>query len=596
MGARPTLHLTEYLLYKILGIKMRQQLNHSEVYEFWQCRHFKDELLKLIDTDQPLMFDTETIGKYGKIRLAQFYQEHFKKVILVEYPDIHPLIAVLEQCRVVCHCASYDISTIQETLNKRPWQPERLEDTFFLSRLYFYRKKTFSLEECIEYAIGHNPYEVLGTTRKWLQKCRWDMPVLNKDQKLYAAYDVYYLFKLWQVVKEICTDNSYKLDIITLKSNLRFQCNGLPVDRERVNKRLSDNLAQINDIALPINCNSYKEVRDYIDSDKSDDEGLAELSAKGNVLATDVRKARSLSKENSFLKKFITNDGHVYGKFSPNARSGRSTCNTQNLQQLPRVTKECFGVKKDSDYVLVYSDFSQLELRCVCAITGDPKMEALFRTFSDIHMYAAERIFQTDEPTSKQRYIAKTCNFGLLYGCGTKVILKQLLTRANIVLPFSFAENICTDWRKLWPAIKVWQQKGIKDWKNKKTWQTPLGRRYLAKRMTDQLNIQVQGMGSEVAKLANHYMEKYMAAKEYEYWTRWQRNFMHDAYIFIIPNDEVLYKELAIIVAKSMQEAWSEISAACKIPDLPMPVKVYVGYNWGDIESDNNVPVFMHSQ
>lgn len=45
-------------------------------YELWQDKNFSDDLLKLIDTDKPVMFDTETIGLYGKIRLAQFYQAH----------------------------------------------------------------------------------------------------------------------------------------------------------------------------------------------------------------------------------------------------------------------------------------------------------------------------------------------------------------------------------------------------------------------------------------------------------------------------------------------------------------------------------------
>ena len=582
--------------------KMDQQLSlnfedkENQPYEFWQDKNFSGDLLSLIDTEQPLMFDTETIGLYGRIRLAQFYQEYFEKPILVEYPDIYQLVDVLNKCWVVCHNASYDISTVQEALDKRPWQPKRLEDTFFLSRLYYYTKEKFSLDECIAYTIGYNPYEELGSKKKELQSSNWDIPVLSEDQKRYAAFDVYYMFSLWQIVKEMCSDICYKLDIITLKSNLRFQRNGLPVDINRVNKRFANNQAQIDEIALPINCNSYQQVRLYISSDKSNNEGLAELSAQGNERAANVRKARGLIKENSFLKKFTTDDGHIYGKFNPSARSGRSTCKDQNLQQLPRSTKECFGVDENGDRVLVYSDFSQLELRCVCAITGDSMMEGLYRDDLDIHTYTAKRLFNTDTPTKEQRRIAKTCNFGLLYGAGVNVFLKVLLTTTSVILPYQEAKNICRRWRNLWPAIKAWQQKGIDDWRKKRPWQTPLGRRYVAKMMTDQLNIQVQGMGSEVAKLANHYMEGYMADNGWEDWSHWQRNFIHDSYIFVMPNNEILYKELTNIIANSMQEAWTEMSAACKITDLPMPVEVNVGYNWGDIESDDHITIYTHNQ
>lgn len=573
----------------------------SQPYEFWQDKNFSGDLLNLINLEEPLMFDTETIGFYGRIRLAQFYQEHMDKPILVEYPEIYQLIDVLNKCWVVCHNASYDVSTVQENLGKRPWCPKRLEDTFFLSRLYYYTKEKFSLDECISYAVGHNPYDNLDSKKKELQKSGWDAPVLSSDQKKYAAFDVYYMQELWNVVKEMTTDICYKLDILTLKSNLRFQCNGLPVDITRVNKRFENNQRQIDEIALPINCNSYQQVRPYIDSDKSNDEGLAELSAQGNERAANVRKVRRLTKENSFLKKFTTDDGHIYGKFSPSARSGRSTCKDQNLQQLPRSTKECFGVEDHGDSVLVYSDFSQLELRCVCAITGDPAMEALYREGLDIHTYTAERLFNIKTPTKEQRRIAKTCNFGLLYGAGVNVFLKILLTTTGIILPYNEAEDICRRWKNLWPSIKAWQQQGIRDWRSKIPWQTPLGRRYVARMMTDQLNIQVQGMGSEVAKLANHYMEGFMQDaidKDpiWEDWKNWQRNFVHDSYIFVMPNNEVLYKGLSDIIANSMQEAWTEMSAACKITDLPMPVEVDVGYNWGDIESDDHIVIYTHKQ
>lgn len=573
----------------------------NKPYEFWEGKNFGEDLLNLLRLSEPVMFDTETIGFYGRIRLAQFYQEHWERPILVEYPEIHQLVDVLNKSWVVCHMASYDISTVQENLNKRPWQPKRFDDTFFLARLYYYSKEKFSLDSCISYAIGHNPYDTLDSEKKELQKANWSTSFLSEDQKRYAAFDVYYMLDLWNIVKEMREDMCYKLDIITLKSNLRFQRNGFPVDINRVNKRFINNQAQIDEIALPINCNSYKQVRPYIGSDESNDEGLAKLSAQGNDRAIAVRKVRKLTKENSFLKKFTTDDGHIYGKFNPSARSGRSTCKDQNLQQLPRSTKECFGVKDHGDQILVYSDFSQLELRCVCSITGDPMMQDLYMQGMDIHSYTAERLFNTDEPTTEQRRIAKTCNFGLLFGAGVNVFLKILLTTTGIILPTSEAEAIIRRWKNLWPTIKSWQQQGIRDWRKKRPWQTPLGRRYVAKMMTDQLNIQVQGMGAEVAKLANHYMEGYMIEKastntKWKDWSHWQRNFIHDSYIFVMPNDEELYKGLSKIIANSMQEAWAEMSAACKITDLPMPVVVDVGYNWGDIESDDNITVYKHTQ
>lgn len=573
-------------------------------WEFWGGKDFSSRLMEVIDQTKPLMFDTETIGLYGKIRLAQFYQEGFEKPILINQPDITELVSVLDKCWVVCHNASYDISTVQENLGRVAWCPERLDDTFYLSRLHYYDKDKFSFDTCLSYALGYNPYKGLDSTKKVMQKSGWDSNVLSDEQKSYASFDVYYMLGLWQVVAGKLDSTSYKLDMITLKSNLRFQRNGMPVDRVRLNTMFAKNKAEVDTIDLPVNCNSYKQVRPYIDSDNSDDAGLALLSAQGNERAIKVRRVRKLLKENSFLTKFSTTDGHIYGKFSPSARSGRSTCRDQNLQQLPRSTKGCFGVEENGSKVMLYSDFSQLELRCVCSITGDIAMEKLYRDGIDIHTYVAERLFGSGEVTKEHRRIAKTCNFSLLYGSGVDMFLSILLKSTGIILPYKEAESICRRWRNLWAEVKSWQQRGLEDWRKKLAWCTPLGRHYVAKRMNDQLNIQVQGMGSEVAKLANHYMEESMRAnaegddnpEAWKDWACWQRNFIHDSYIFIVPNEPVLYEQVARIIAKGMEEAWIEMSAACKITSLPMPVKVDVGYNWGDIENGDVIATYTNGR
>ena len=54
-----------------------------------------DEVIKAINPEYDLAFDTETVGKYGKIRLAQFYQRHWDKALLVDSPPIFDLFAFL---------------------------------------------------------------------------------------------------------------------------------------------------------------------------------------------------------------------------------------------------------------------------------------------------------------------------------------------------------------------------------------------------------------------------------------------------------------------------------------------------------------------
>ena len=94
--------------------------------------------------------------------------------------------------------------------------------------------------------------------------------------------------------------------------------------------------------------------------------------------------------------------------------------------------------------------------------------------------------------------------------------------------------------------------------------------------MTDQLNIENQGTGAEVAKLAKHYMYSDLVANDC-----YLMNFIHDSYIVDAPHDEGIIETVSIRMAEAMKEAWTEVSKQCKVKDIPMPVQVLGGYNRG---------------
>ena len=188
-----------------------------------------------------------------------------------------------------------------------------------------------------------------------------------------------------------------------------------------------------------------------------------------------------------------------------------------------------------------------------------------------------------EDYTPAQRQLTKTYNFSFLYGGGLPMLISILITTAGILLSESEANRDRARWRSLWREIYAWQERGISAWRNKRPWATPLGRRYTAKMMTDQLNIQNQGAGAEVAKLALHYLLKDLSKHEDTFLC----NFIHDSYIIEAPDDPNVYKAVAEDLGKAMQTAWFEMSKLLPIQDLPMPVEVKVGYNWGDIENDD---------
>jgi DNA polymerase-1 len=291
---------------------------------------------------------------------------------------------------------------------------------------------------------------------------------------------------------------------------------------------------------------------------------------------------RKLLKQNSFLDKFDTIEGRIYGKFLPFARSGRLISKDQNLQQLPRKLKKAFQAAPGR--ALWYADYAQIELRSICAITTCRAMEKLFREGVDVHGYTAEMLFGKDW-TDAQRQLTKTYNFNYLYGGGVDVMRGILIQTADMLLPRDQAIRDRRRWQNLWREIFAWQEQGISRWKKGRTGTTPLGRKYKAKMMTDYLNIENQGCAADVFKLALHYLMPKL--KEFD--NVFICNVIHDSFIIEGPNDPSYYEPVSIVIAEAMQTAWFEVSKSLKIKDLPMPVDVKVGLNWGLIE-DKKTP------
>ena len=536
-----------------------------------------EELTELLDPSLPLGFDTETDGLYQSVEIAQFYQESWDRVRLVLKPNLVHLSSLLLKMHVLIYNASYDVSTIQRQLGFTV-MPEKLDDLFYLSRLKFFNKMEFALDDSLTYLLGYNPYAALGISKAEMHKVSWKPP-FTRQQLLYAAIDVYHMPQLFKACEEEAKEQSYHLDMLTLRYFIEeLQPTGLKVNPNRVTEMENKLRAEVAELAMPINVNSYKQVRPYIGSDESDDLGLSKLAWFGNEKAAKVKKARKAIKLLSFLAKFNTD--RIYGIFAPSARSGRATCKEQNLQQLPRATKSVFGYEPDEGRVLIYSDYAQLELRCAAAIVNDHRIVMLIKDGIDTHDYVAVRIFG-EGFTKQQRQITKTCNFNLLYGGGAPMLQGIILKQSGIWIELEEIIGTREKWLSLFTGFAKWHQEGIRAWRGKRAWATPMGRKYLAKLMTDQLNLKIQGFGAEVAKLALHYMlrDGWFKANDVNL-----ANFVHDSYIFDAPDDEVLYKEASQRIADAMALAWKEVSKLALVKDLPMPVTVRVGYNWGDIE------------
>ena len=155
-------------------------------------------------------------------------------------------------------------------------------------------------------------------------------------------------------------------------------------------------------------------------------EVLDHLTGKHPIIAL-IKDFRELSKLKSTyadgLLKVIGRDGRIHTRFMMTVTAtGRLSSAEPNLQNIP-VRKEIGGELRKmfiagQGNVLVDADYSQIELRLLAHIAGDPVMREAFAQNEDIHTVTASQVFGTPpaQVTSVQRSRAKAVNFGIVYG------------------------------------------------------------------------------------------------------------------------------------------------------------------------------------
>jgi len=594
-----------------------------------------DELTE-IDKSQPIFVDTETGGEaYEFVVTIQVYQEHWDQVKVFVMKDL-PSFAVefiwasIKDSEMVGHNYGYDLMQFWRHANGTYETPANWFDTFYASRLAFPKWQVYSLDECLTKVLGYDPYDREGLVKKDMQKSFSPNTEITEDQGMYASIDVYLLPKLYHAVKAFRNDFNFKLDSRIAEYATLMPEMGMPVDPERLLKLEKDDNAEVIRLTsvLPegLNVNSYIQVRKALGLKNTSDEVTLRIIAsrpaqmegiKGTLakttkraeqrnvvlephyvpaewkrtMADDILLKRKALKRLQFVvraKKYMNEDHRITSRFSPHAITGRVQGSEENLSQYPRTMKQMWGInpKVHGDRVLVYADYSQLELRSICAILPERNMEEAYRNGIDLHTYASRNLTLDESKLPDgvtPRFVAKQLNFLALYGGGVANFQKTVCKLSEIWLETDVCQKAFRDWKTGFSDIKDWHEDNAKSPDNMD--QTISGRKYKAKSYTDLNNIRNQGSGAEVAKLAWHYLYKYDMLGE----DSWMVNMIHDAFIIDCPNIPEVYERVARNLGLAMQKAWFAIMKQAPIKDLPMPVDVLVGLNWEDIEYGNNI-------
>lgn len=262
--------------------------------------------------------------------------------------------------------------------------------------------------------------------------------------------------------------------------------------------------------------------------------------------------------------------------------TGRLSSNNPNLQNIPirdengREIRRAF-IPSDNDHVFMAADYSQIELRIVASLSGDPQMLEAFAKNEDIHALTAAKIYKVplSEVTPEMRRKAKTANFGIIYG----ISAFGLAQRLNI--PRTEAKELIDGYFENFPQVKQYIDKSIEKARKDGFVQTIMGRkRYLydinsnnavvrgvAER--NAINTPIQGTAADVIKVAmikihNAFEKKGLKSKMILQ--------VHDELDFDVYKPEL--NEVAEIVKENMETA-----VQLKVP---LTVEVKSATNWLD--------------
>lgn len=257
---------------------------------------------------------------------------------------------------------------------------------------------------------------------------------------------------------------------------------------------------------------------------------IAELEALDPLtLAKDKQKAYQYWKNarmvnkwcntfgNSWLVDHVHN-GVVYCDYTQIVNTGRCSCNSPNLQQIPvrndAKHRQFFIPRKGNLFCI--GDFSGQELAIMAVGSQEPVWLATLRAGGDLHAKCAELMSKVSGKDIPRR-MAKTLNFTMGYGGGAATVTVKLKNDYDIIITQEEAQELINIYFKTFPKLKKWlDDNGWNGIKYGKTYSfEPFNRlRVLALEDEDWRkrnigkNAPVQGTGADMTKLAMWYMYK----------------------------------------------------------------------------------------
>jgi DNA polymerase I len=548
-------------------------------------------VLGAIDESAQVGLDCETVGlnpRTGRVRLLSLATDRGTWVIDCFAVDPSPLWEALAERPVVGHNLVFDLSFLAGL----GFTPGPVRDIMILSQLlHAGLRESHKLQDCVPRELGRD-------LPKDLQTSDWSGS-LSPAQLEYAAVDAQIVLPLFQVLNakarsagmvEVADIEHRCLPALVwlARSGAPFDVatwKGLAREADEAARRL---VAEM-DAAAPRapqsamfpgcgrNWDSHVQVKQAFAAagvvlESTRDKYLARVNHPLAALLRQYRDARKRATAfgDDWLR-HVAPDGRVYASWKQAlTASGRMSCSDPNLQQVPRgAHRGCF--RAPAGRVLVKADYSQIELRIAAKVSGDKAMLDAYRAGLDLHTLTAQRLLGRQDVSKADRQVAKSANFGLVYGMGAKGYQAYARTKYGVELTEAEAEGYRAAFFRTYSGLAQWHGRVRRA--HKMETRTLAGRRRLLDANTfdtHRFNSPVQGTGADGLKQAMALL-----------WE--QREQCPGAFPVLVVHDEIVVEcaaEQADAVSAWLRQAMLD-GMAPLIDPVPVEVEVRVGQTWG---------------
>ena len=320
----------------------------------------------------------------------------------------------------------------------------------------------------------------------------------------------------------------------------------------------------------------------------STDEDVLKALAAGHELPAEILNFRQLSKLKSTYVDAILGlinpaTQRIHTSFNQTVTAtGRLSSSEPNLQNIPIRTELGKRIRRgfiaDKGFLFLSADYSQIELRIVAHLSGDPLLVEAFKKDEDVHTRTASEVFgiMPGLVTEEMRRRAKAINFGIIYGMGAYGLA------AELGISQDEARGYIDNYFLHYKGVKAFIDKIISEAAAAGYVTTLFGRRRhipelrseseQIRRMGERMaiNTPVQGTAADIIKIAMINISKRLKDRGLRSRMLLQ---IHDELVFESPDEEI---ELLKKFVREDMETAANLS-------VPVKVDIQIGANWGEL-------------